>query len=51
MKWKHEKVFVTIIISEDYYMSKENSHLNAMCLTSAEEGKKKGRLDQFITKL
>lgn len=39
MKWKHEKVFIAIIMFEDYCMSKENSHLNAMCLTSAEEGK------------
>lgn len=49
MKWKHEKVLVPVIMSEDYCMSKENSHLNAMCLTSAEGGKNE-RFDQFITK-
>lgn len=40
MKWRHGKVFVPIIMSKDYCMSKENSHLNTMCLTSAEGGGK-----------
>lgn len=42
MTWKHGEVLVPDIMPEDYSLSKQNSHLKPMCLTSAEGGEKEG---------
>lgn len=42
MTWKYGEVLALIIMPEDYSMSKQNSHLKPMCLTSAKGGKKEG---------
>lgn len=47
MTWKHGEVLALIIMPGDYSVSRQNSYLKPMCLTSAEGGEKEGVINRL----